>query len=175
LPVFDSAEPEGATDSVDFDTTRPCEPADPDRSHVNYVVVDSGWEATVAQDLENMNEVAAYVKNDGLYFYVPFTHQGRAARYQPDFLARLSDPGDDLTRTLIVEVSGGAKRHHSPGTVKEKAETTQTLWLPAVNRHGAYGLWDYIEVKDPHTAGALIRDAAKALLTRTLGADDAAA
>jgi type III restriction enzyme len=175
LPIFDNIEPEGATDSVDFDTTRPCEPADPARSHVNYVVVDSGWEATVAHDLEDMDEVAAYVKNDGLYFYVPFTHQGRAARYQPDFLARLDDPGDGVTRTLIVEVSGGAKRHHSPGTVKEKAETTQTLWLPAVNRHSGYGLWDYIEVKDPHTAGGLIRGAAKALLARTLGDDDAAA
>jgi type III restriction enzyme len=173
LPVFDSTQPEGSTDAIDFDTTRPCEPADPERSHVNYVVVDSGWEAIVALALEAMDEVAAYVKNDGLHFYIPFTHQGRAARYLPDFLVRLTDPGDGVQRTLIVEVSGGAKRHHSPGTVQEKAETTRTLWLPAVNRQGQFGLWDFIEVKDPHTAGRLIRDAARALLTRTRGDDDA--
>jgi type III restriction enzyme len=175
LPIFDSTQPEGSTDSIDFDTTRPCEPADPERSHVNYVVVDSGWEATVAKAVEGMSEVAAFVKNDGLYFYIPFTHGGRAARYVPDFLVRLVDPGDGLVRTLIVEVSGGAKRHHSPGTVQEKAETTRTLWLPAVNHHGQFGLWDFIEVKDPHTAGRLIQDAARGLLVRTRGDANAAA
>ena len=60
-----------------------------------------------------MAGVAAYVKNDHLGFEIPYTYEGRGARYWPDFLVRLD--GSDVVRTLIVEVSGGAKVHHSPG------------------------------------------------------------
>ena len=80
-------------------------------------MIDSDWERTVAKALEEMSGVAAYVKNDHLGFFVPYTYEGRYCRYIPDFLVRLKDRGDGLTRTLIVEVSGGAKQHHSPGPV----------------------------------------------------------
>ena len=178
LPVFDSSQPESSTDGVDFDTTRPAEPADPERSPVTHVVVDSGWEKTVAKFLEESPQVLSYVKNDGLHFYVPYTYQGMTSRYLPDFLARLKNPGDGIERTLIVEVSGGAKRHHSLGTVREKAETVRTLWIPSVERQGGYGLWDFIEIKDPNTASSQIHDAAARLLARDsieTGEDHAAA
>jgi type III restriction enzyme len=31
------------------------------------------------------------------------------------------------------------------------------MWVPAVNGTGAFGRWDYIEVRDPWDAKALIR------------------
>jgi type III restriction enzyme len=109
-----------------------------------------------------MPGVAAYAKNDHLEFDIPYVYEGRAARYRPDFLVRLDSP-DGLTRTLIVEVSGGAKQHHSPGPVAEKAATARNLWVPAVNRHGEWGQWGYVEVGHPNDAPQLIRTAIAAL------------
>lgn len=163
LPVLDS-DREGSTDTVDFDTTRPAEPTDPERCHISHVVVDSGWEKSVAKSLEDMPGVAAYVKNDHLGFLVPYTYEGRGYRYVPDFLVRLADAGDGMSRTLIVEVSGGAKRHHSPGPISEKSATTENLWIPAVNRHGQWGRWAYVEVGEPSSAAQRIRDAISKLL-----------
>ena len=161
LPVFD-ADRDGSTDLVNFDTTRPAHATGSERCHISHVVVDSGWEQAVATLLEDMQGVAAYVKNDHLGFTIPYTYEGRAARYTPDFLVRL-DGGDGITRTLIVEVSGGAKRHHSPGSVKEKAATAEHLWVPAVNRHGGWGRWAFVEVGDATSARPLIQAAVASL------------
>ena len=62
-----------------------------------------------------------------------------------------------------MEVSGGAKRHHSPGPVSEKADTARHLWAPAVNRHGGWGLWGYVEVRDPSSARRLLAEALEEL------------
>lgn len=167
LPIIDAAQPESSTDVVDFDTTRPAEPADPARSPVTHVVIDSGWEKQIAHDLDQSTLVKSFVKNDGLHFYVPYSFEGLSARYQPDFLVRLVEQPDGIDRTLIVEVSGGKKRHHSPGTVIEKAETVQSLWIPSVERHGGYGLWGFVEIKDPDSAPAQLRAAAEELISRT--------
>ena len=158
LPVFDT-DREGSTDGVDFDTTRPAHPTDSDRCHVSHVVVDSGWELGLANALESLPGVAAYVKNDHLGFTIPYTFEGRAFRYVPDFLVRLAPAGDATNRTLIVEVSGGAKKHHSPGPVSEKADTARHLWVPAVNRSGSWGTWSFLEVGDPAKAHAAITKA----------------
>ena len=52
---------------------------------------DSGWESKLAQVLEDMPEVVAYAKNQGLNFKIPYTFEGRAGNYVPDFLIRLRD------------------------------------------------------------------------------------
>ena len=82
-----------------------------------------------------------------LGFTVPYVHEGRTYQYVPDYLVRLREAHDGRPRTLIVEVSGGRKTAHSPGPVKAKADTTEHLWCPAVNNHGGYGLWGYVEIK----------------------------
>jgi type III restriction enzyme len=90
------------------------------------------WEEAVAQHLEALPQVAAYVKNDHLGFTIPYVYQGRSRQYRPDFLARLKPAeGENETRTLIIEVSGGRK---PPGQTGEKAATTRDLWVPAVNK-----------------------------------------
>lgn len=162
LPAFD-ADRDGSTDWVNLDTTRPAHPTASERCHVSRVVVDSGWEKSVATALEALAGVAAYVKNDHLGFTVFYSYEGRAARYTPDLLVRLADAGDGVTRTLMVEVSGGAKKHHSPGPVTEKADTARHLWVPAVNRHGAWGVWAFVEVGDPSSARAAISGAVSEL------------
>ncbi|MGI8816717.1 MAG: BPTD_3080 family restriction endonuclease [Pseudonocardia sp.] len=152
-PVFRSFDHVGSTTAVDFSTTKEVYEADSESCHVNYVVLDgpSGntWERAVAQALETLPSVSAYVKNDHLGFTIPYTHNGRSRKYLPDFLARLRDPGDGVARTLIVEVSGG---HKPPEQTQEKAQTSREMWVPAVNNYGGFGRWSYCEITDPTKA-----------------------
>ena len=150
-PMLRLQDPAGTTADVDFFTTKEVYPTSEERCHVNFVALDgprgNTWEEAVAQLLEVMPAVAAYVKNDHLGFTIPYVFQGRSRQYLPDFLVRLRPLEDDTeTRTLIVEVSGGQK---PPAPANEKAATTRDLWVPAVNNHGGYGLWSYCELKDP--------------------------
>lgn len=119
---------------------------------MSHVVLDgpSGntWEETIAGLLEDHPKVAAFVKNDHLGFEIPYVHAGVSHRYLPDFLIRLVlDPDDDpdLVRTLIVEVSGGRKEKQ---LTEAKADAARHHWCRAVNNHGGYGRWAYVEITD---------------------------
>jgi type III restriction enzyme len=135
-----------------------------EKCHVNYVVLDgtggNRWERSVAEILESLPAVAAYVKNNGLGFTIPYTMQGRSHEYIPDFLARLNGQGDDVVRTLVIEVSGTLKKE---APTREKADTTRNLWVSAVNAVGAYGRWGYAELRDPRTFRRDLRAAIEAL------------
>ena len=147
----------GSTRYVDFDTIRPTYPTLPEKCHVNYVVADTGsWEQKMAQALEEMDEVVAYVKNHNVGFTIPYTINGEERNYIPDFIVRIHDGGDDLLN-LIVEVSGEKKKDK-----EAKVATAQTLWVPAVNNHGAFGRWAFLEITDPWDAKNRIRDALNA-------------
>ncbi len=147
-------EPIGSTDYVYFETTKTC--YDATKSHINRVVQDSGWESKLADVLESMPEVVAYAKNQGLNFKIPYTYEGRAANYVPDFLIRLRDAAstsDDDLLTLVLEVTGEAKKEK-----QAKVATAENLWIPAVNNWGGAGRWAFLEVTDPWDAGNLIRE-----------------
>ena len=146
LPIIRPDVPAGSTDSVDFQTIKNTFVTNR-RSHVSHVVLDSGWEQTAAQILEDHPDVAAYVKNDHLEFSIPYTHKGLGRRYRPDFLVRLAQRPDDVVRTLVVEVSGGLKDQVAR---QVKADTARNLWCAAVNADGRFGSWGYVEVDDPY-------------------------
>jgi len=154
LPSLRPYEPIGSTDDVRFETTKVCYTTT--KSHLNLVVQDSGWESKLAEVLESIPEVVAYAKNQGLNFKIPYTYEGRAGNYVPDFLIRLRDAGstgpDDLL-TLVLEVSGEARKDK-----QAKVATAETLWIPAVNNWGGLGRWAFLEVTDPWDAGTLIRE-----------------
>ena len=144
----------GSTRAVDFDTSKRVMPTNPERCHVSDVVADSGWEHTVAERLEDMNEVHTYVKNDHLGFVIPYTHQGRPHEFLPDFIVRIDDGhGEDDLLNLIVEVSGQAL-----DTKQAKCEAARTLWVPGVNNLGEFGRWKFIEIGDPWAVQSVIRD-----------------
>ncbi|MDP8904448.1 MAG: DEAD/DEAH box helicase family protein [Chloroflexota bacterium] len=152
LPNLRAYEPIGSTDYVYFDTTKTC--YDTEKSHINRVVQDSGWESKLADVLESMPEVVAYAKNQGLNFKIPYTYEGRAANYVPDFLIRLRDSyseGDKDLLTLIIEVTGEAKKEK-----QAKVAAAEHLWIPAVNNWGGAGRWAFLEVTDPWDAKNLI-------------------
>ena len=59
---------------------------------------------------------------------------------------------------LIVEVTGEKKKNKAA-----KVATARTLWVPAINNHGGFGRWAFIEVADPWDAQNLIRGFLKQL------------
>jgi type III restriction enzyme len=153
VPNLRPFEPIGSTDDVWFETTKTCFEAT--KSHLNLVVQDSGWESKLADVLEHMPEVVSYVKNQGLNLKIPYTYEGRAGNYVPDFLIRLRDPAsnspEDLL-TLLLEVTGEAKKEK-----QAKVATAEQLWTTAVNNWGGLGRWVFLEVTDPWDAEHLIR------------------
>lgn len=144
----------GSTKHVDFDTIKPTYATRPDKCHVSHVVGDTKtWEQKMAQSLEDMPEVVCYVKNQGLNFAIPYTINGEERNYLPDFVVHYRDGKDDLLN-LIVEVTGEEKKDKLA-----KTSTAETLWIPAINNHGGFGRWAFIEIDDPWNAMNAIRAA----------------
>ncbi len=161
LPILRPYDPLGSTRYVDLTTTKDVYATE--RSHLNYVVMDSGWEAKVAEVLDSMDEVEAYAKNQGLNFKIPYTYEGQARNYVPDLLVRIGPGRDgDVPTTLIVEVTGEQKAEKAA-----KVATAQTLWVPAINNDGRFGRWFFLEVTDPWDAEHLIRTKVEAIADAT--------
>ena len=162
-PMLNRFDPQGSTGDVDFPTRKATVPSQ--KSEVSHVTLDgkdgNTWEQLLAAELELNSNVAAYVKNDHLGFTIPYVHKGRSHSYLTDFLVRLKKRGsDDVTRTLIIEVSGSQK---SPGPTKAKAETARNSWCAAVNNHGGFGRWGYTEMTNPLDFKACLAEAIELL------------
>ncbi|WP_161996393.1 BPTD_3080 family restriction endonuclease [Rhodococcus sp. YH1] len=145
-PMLRRFDPVGSTGDVAFLTRKAVETTT--KSEVSHVTLDgkdgNTWEQILALQCELNRDVVAYVKNDHLGFAIPYVHKGRTHTYVPDFLLRLRRvEGEDFDRTLIVEVSGGQK---SPGPTTVKARTARDSWCVAVNNHGGFGRWGYVEI-----------------------------
>jgi len=152
-PILRPFDPIGSTRYVDFDTTRDVYRADPAKCQIEYVVLDSNWEAKMAQALEEMEEVVAYAKNLNAGFTIPYTFDGAERAYFPDYLVRVDDGhGPDDPLNLVVEVSGEARKDKAA-----KTAAARTLWAPAVNNHGGFGRWAFLEITDPWDAKNTIR------------------
>ena len=153
-PILRPYDVVGSTRYVDFDTTRPVYETRADKCHVSHVVADTNsWEQKLAEALEEMPEVLRYVKNDHLGFAIPYALNGEEKNYLPDFIACIDDghgPADPLN--LIIEVTGEKKADKAA-----KVATAETLWVPAVNNHGGFGRWAFVEIDDPWNAQNTIR------------------
>ena len=162
-PMINRFDPEGSTGDVDFVTRKRVVTAE--KSEVSHVTLDgkdgNTWEQLLASELELNKNVHSYVKNDHLGFTIPYVHKGRSHSYVPDFLVRLVKQDEsDVERTLIIEVSGSQK---SPGPTQQKATTARDSWCVAVNNHGGFGRWGYIEMTDPNSFKVRIAEAIQAL------------
>jgi len=149
-------EERGSTQYVSFDTTKPTYATRADKSHVSHVVLDSNWEAKMAQALEELDEVECYVKNQGLQFTIPYMLNGEQKSYYPDYIVRCRSG-----LNLIVEVSGEGRKDKAA-----KVNAAQTLWVPAINNHGGFGRWAFVEVTDPWDAMGTIRAAISSEMVR---------
>jgi type III restriction enzyme len=138
--VLDPYNPTGSTNHVSFNTTRTHRwETDARRCHINWVILDSDWEAEFCRVAEVHPKVLAYVKNHNLGLEVPYKYGSAMHIYIPDFIVLVYDGHDDPLH-LIVEIKGYRRED-----AKEKKSTMETYWIPGVNNLGSYGRWAFAE------------------------------
>jgi type III restriction enzyme len=140
--VLDPYNPTGSTNHVNFNTskTERWETA-ADHCHINWVILDSDWEAEFCRVAEKHPKVKAYVKNHSLGLEVPYRYGSETRKYLPDFIVRVDDGhGDDDLLNLIVEIKGYRRED-----AKDKKAAMETYWVPGVNNLKQYGRWGFAE------------------------------
>lgn len=143
--ILDPYNPTGSTAHVLFTTSKRSRwQTRHDRCHVNWVILDSDWEAELCRVVEGHPRVHAYVKNHNLGFEIPYLYGSEARRYRPDFIVLVDDgrDADDLLH-LVVEIKG-----YRGEDAKEKKRTMDTFWIPGVKHLGTYGRWAFAELKE---------------------------
>ena len=143
--VLDPYNPVGSTAHVNFNTTKTSRyETDARRCHINWVILDSNWEAEFCRVAEAHPRVLAYVKNHNLGFEVPYRYGSEIRTYLPDFIVLVDDGhGQDDPLHVVVEIKGYRRED-----AKEKKNTMEVYWVPGVNNHKHYGRWAFVEFTD---------------------------
>ena len=143
--MLDPFNPTGSTSHVNFNTSKSSRwQTDPRRCHVNWVVLDSDWEAEFCRVAEAHPRVRAYVKNHSLGLEVPYNSGSNPRIYIPDFIVEVDDGhGEDDPLHLVVEVKG-----YRNDDARAKKLTMDAFWVPGVNSLLQYGRWAFAELTD---------------------------
>ncbi len=140
--LLDPYNPTGSSAYVRFNTSRADRWETSSRHcHINWVILDSDWEAEFCRVAESHPNVRSYVKNHNLGFEVPYRYGSEIRKYLPDFIVLVDDghgPADLLH--LVVEIKGYRRED-----AKEKKSTMETYWVPGVNNLKQYGRWAFAE------------------------------
>jgi type III restriction enzyme len=146
-PVFDKENPIRSTSNLrTWWTSKRCERFD--KTHINFVVVDSKWEYLEAKNINDSGLIKSFVKNGHLNFVIFYNYQGVVHRYFPDFICKLSN-GD----FLIIETKGQDNEQNKT----KRAYLDE--WCRAVNQQGAFGKWKWVVSFNPNDLGELIERA----------------
>jgi len=140
--LLDAYNPTGSTAHVRFNTSK-TERWETSSKHcqLNWVILDSDWEAEFCRVAEAHPKVLAYVKNHNLGLEVPYRFGSVMRQYLPDFIVHVDDghgPADPLH--LAVEIKG-----YRGEDAIEKKSTMDSYWVPGVNHLGSYGRWAFAE------------------------------
>lgn len=140
--LLDAYNPTGSTRHVKFNTSRRDRwETNARRCHINWVILDSGWEGEFCRVAEAHPKVRAYVKNHNLGLEVPYRYGSETRRYVPDFVVLVDDGhGEKDLLHLIVEIKGYRRED-----AKEKKATMDNYWVPGVNNLATYGRWAFAE------------------------------
>jgi len=140
--LLDSYNPTGSTIHVRFNTSKTDRwETSSTRCHINWVILDSDWEAEFCRVAESHPQVRAYAKNHNLGLEVPYRYGSEMRKYRPDFIVLVEDGnGEDNLLHLIVEIKG-----YRGEDAKEKKSTMETYWVPGVNHLKTYGRWAFAE------------------------------
>lgn len=143
--LLDPYNPGGSTVHVNFTTSKTDRyETDSRRCQLNWVILDSDWEAEFCRVAEAHPKVLAYVKNHNLGLEVPYRYASETRKYRPDFIVQIDDgQGADDPLNLIVEIKG-----YRGEDAKEKKSTMDTYWVPGVNNLKHYGRWAFAEFTD---------------------------
>ncbi len=138
--ILDAYNPAGSTAFVNFTTSKSSRwKTDPGRCHINWVVLDSDWEAEFCRVAEAHPRVLTYAKNQSLGLEVPYLDKSKPRKYLPDFILKIDDGKPDPLN-LIVEIKGFRGEN-----AKEKANTMKSYWIPGVNNLKTFGRWAFAE------------------------------
>ena len=142
--VLDPYNPTGSTAYVNFNTSKTDHwetSGPPPKCQLNWVILDSEWEAEFCRVAEKHPRVKAYVKNHNLGLEVPYRYGSEMRQYRPDFIVLVDDGrGDEDLLHLVVEIKG-----YRGEDAKEKKSTMDTYWVPGVNHLGSHGRWAFAE------------------------------
>ena len=140
--LLDPYNPTGSSAYVRFNTSRTDRWETSSRHcHINWVVLDSDWEAEFCRVAEFHSKVRAYVKNHNLGLEVPYRYGSEIRKYLPDFIVLVDDGhGPDDLLHLVVEIKGYRRED-----AKDKKSTMETYWVPGVNNLKQYGRWAFAE------------------------------
>ena len=167
--LLDPYNPTGSTAHVRFNTSRPERwntNGPPPKNHVNWVMLDSDWEAELCRIVEAHPKVVAYTKNHNLGLEVPYRYESESRRYLPDFIVRVDDGhGPDDRLNLVVEVKGYRRED-----AKVKKLTMNSYWIPGVNQLKTYGRWAFAEFDDVYAMEADFKARLEAEFSRMLSA-----
>jgi type III restriction enzyme len=148
--LLDPYNPTGSTAHVRFTTSRTNRwdtAGPPPKDHINWVVLDSDWEAEFCRVAESHPKVIAYTKNHNLGLEVPYRYGSETRKYIPDFIVLIDDGRGSKDAPdplhLVVEIKGYRRED-----AKEKKSTMETYWVPGVNNLGSYGRWTCAEFTD---------------------------
>jgi type III restriction enzyme len=149
VPLYEPNRGPGSTVDVDFWTSR--EVRETLHCHLNYVVADTLiWEQSAAFQIDKHPAVAAFAKNAGLGFGIPYLHNGQGHEFVPDFVIRLKS---EAARHLILETKG-----HDPLADVKRAAAQR--WVAAVNAESSHGSWRFVMVGKPSEVSAAVSLAA---------------
>ncbi len=150
VPRYETSRGPGSTTEVDFWTSR--DVREVMKSHLNYVVADTKqWEQSAAYHIDKHPAVAAFAKNAGLGFAIPYLDNGQMHDYVPDFLVRLKT---DPPHHLILETKG-----YDP--LEEVKRAAAERWVAAINADCTYGHWHYAIAKKVTDIPKIIEEAVK--------------
>lgn len=141
-PIINFYNPTGSTTYVKDRTSK--EIYKVKKSHINAVIMDSGWEGIAAKTLEAIPAVESFVKNQFLGFKIPYVKDGKDRDYFPDFIVKYKKP-DGSNNFLILEITGFNKDK------TEKKFYVENRWLPAmrsISKDKDFGNWEFLEVTD---------------------------
>jgi type III restriction enzyme len=140
--MLDAYNPSGSSMYVNFNTSKKDRwETDARRCHVNWVILDSDWEAEFCRVAEGHPKVMSYVKNHNLGLEVPYRYGSETRKYLPDFIVKVDDgKGEYDLLNLIVEIKGYRRED-----AKEKKSTMDVYWVPGVNNLKSYGRWAFAE------------------------------
>lgn len=159
-PVFDKETPiRSSGDIRTWWTSKPNEAFD--KTHINFVVVDSKWEYLEAKTINESNVVKSFVKNDHLNFVVYYNYQGVVRRFFPDFLIKLT-----TGENLIVETKGQDNEQNKT----KRAYLDE--WCRAINQHGGFGKWSWAVSFDPNDLDRILQNSALSFSGHIFAATD---
>jgi type III restriction enzyme len=147
LAILDPVRPKRSTaTAITWYTSKKTQPVN--KSQISHIVVDSGWEGSLAFELERnrIRDLVSWVKNDHLGFEIFYLWQGQTHTYYPDYIVKFKD-----NRHIILEVKGQTKEQD-----KAKWQAAKE-WVEAVNENGNFGKWEFRVLDDPKNVFEVVK------------------